>query len=74
MHQVPPGMTVIFHEGDDDFHEEDHEHDDVDSMPLDEDHPMWRSERVSLSSVGIDIGSSTSHLIFSRLILRRQGI
>ncbi|MGH7830626.1 MAG: ethanolamine ammonia-lyase reactivating factor EutA, partial [Candidatus Binatia bacterium] len=42
--------------------------------PLDEEHPMWRSERISLTSVGIDIGSSTSHLIFSRLILRRQGI
>ena len=62
--------TIIFHEGG----EEDHGHDDVDSMPLDEDHPMWRSERISLTSVGIDIGSSTSHLIFSRLVLRRQGI
>ncbi|MEE9185678.1 MAG: ethanolamine ammonia-lyase reactivating factor EutA [Candidatus Binatia bacterium] len=65
-----PEKTIIFHEGG----EEDHEHDDVDSMPLDEDHPMWRSERISLTSVGIDIGSSTSHLIFSRLVLRRQGI
>ncbi|MFQ5851447.1 MAG: ethanolamine ammonia-lyase reactivating factor EutA [Candidatus Binatia bacterium] len=62
--------TVIFHEGDDDYYEEDHEHE----MPLDEEHPMWRSERISLTSVGIDIGSSTSHLIFSRLVLRRQGI
>jgi ethanolamine utilization protein EutA len=44
------------------------------NMPMDEDHPMWRSERISLTSVGIDIGSSTSHLIFSRLVLRRQGI
>ncbi len=35
---------------------------------------MWRSERIALTSVGIDIGSSTSHLIFSRLVLRRQGI
>ena len=41
---------------------------------MDEDHPMWRSERITLNSVGIDIGSSTSHLIFSRLTLRRQGI
>ena len=62
--------TVIFHEGDDD----DHEHEDGPSMPLDEEHPMWRSERIALTSVGIDIGSSTSHLIFSRLVLRRQGI
>src|SRR5687767_10818247 len=41
---------------------------------MDEDHPMWRSERITLTSVGIDVGSSTSHLIFSRLTLRRQGI
>ena len=56
------------HEGhEDEFGEED-------DMPMDEDHPMWRSERITLNSVGIDIGSSTSHLIFSRLTLRRQGI
>jgi ethanolamine utilization protein EutA len=30
-------------------------------------------ERFTLTSVGIDIGSSTSHLVFSRLTLRRQG-
>jgi len=66
----------IFHEGPDHEHDAEHdwEHEDVADMPLDEEHPMWRSERISLTSVGIDIGSSTSHLIFSRLILRRQGI
>ena len=59
--------SAIFHEGHDHFHDHD--------MPgeWDEDHPMWRSERIILISVGIDIGSSTSHLIFSRLLLRRQG-
>jgi len=30
-------------------------------------------EMLTLQSVGIDIGSSTSHLVFSRLILRREG-
>ena len=30
--------------------------------------------RISLTSVGIDVGSSTSHLMFSRLVLERQGI
>ena len=65
------GVPFILHEGHD---HEDEEHEDVAFMPLDEEHPMWRSERISLNSVGIDIGSSTSHLIFSRLILRRQGI
>ena len=58
---------LYLHEGhDDDF--------DDDGAPMDEDHPMWRSERITLNSVGIDVGSSTSHLIFSRLTLRRQGI
>jgi ethanolamine utilization protein EutA len=56
------------HEGhDDDFDEDGGE-------LMDEEHPMWRSERITLNSVGIDIGSSTSHLIFSRLTLRRQGV
>src|SRR5687768_14527387 len=30
-------------------------------------------EMFRLRSVGIDIGSSTSHLVFSRLTLRREG-
>lgn len=30
-------------------------------------------ERFTLHSVGIDIGSSTTHTIFSRLVLRREG-
>jgi len=63
----PTETSLILHEG--------HDDDDHGQMEAaDEDHPMWRSERISLTSVGIDIGSSTSHLIFSRLILRRQGI
>ncbi len=67
MDRDPFELPLLCHEG-----HEDHDHDDT---PLpDEDHPMWRSERISLTSVGIDIGSSTSHLIFSRLLLRRQGI
>ena len=56
------------HEG----HEDDFDEDSGELM--DENHPMWRSERITLNSVGIDIGSSTSHLIFSRLTLRRQGV
>src|SRR3954464_14513491 len=30
-------------------------------------------EKLTLTSVGIDIGSSTSHLMFSRLTLQRKG-
>ncbi|MBI2348066.1 MAG: ethanolamine ammonia-lyase reactivating factor EutA [Deltaproteobacteria bacterium] len=61
--------TLIFHEG----YDFDDEHEGGDE-PMDEEHPMWRSERISLTSVGIDIGSSTSQPIFSRLVLRRQGL
>ncbi len=60
---------LILHEG----HEAEYG-DDEEGIVMDEDHPMWRSERITLNSVGIDIGSSTSHLIFSRLTLRRQGM
>ncbi len=33
---------------------------------------IWRQETVELTTVGIDIGSSTSHLLFARLLLQRQ--
>ena len=39
-----------------------------------QEHPLWKMERIELKSVGIDIGSSTSHLMFSRLVLRRLGV
>lgn len=66
MENLEPQVYKL-HEG----HDEDF---DDDEMVMDENHPMWRSERITLNSVGIDIGSSTSHLIFSRLTLRRQGV
>jgi ethanolamine utilization protein EutA len=47
---------------------------DFAELQSEEDHPLWKTERVELKSVGIDIGSSTSHLMFSRLVLRRFGI
>ena len=37
-----------------------------------EDEPLY-GERIEFKSVGIDIGSSTSHLMFSRLVLARGG-
>jgi ethanolamine utilization protein EutA len=61
------------HEGDQHEHD-DQGHEDVANMPLDENHPMWKTERIELHSVGIDIGSSTSHLMFSKLVLRRMGL
>lgn len=53
---------------------DDHGHDDhfdLDVEGISED--IEGIEMFSINSVGIDIGSSTSHLIFSRLTLRREG-
>lgn len=48
----------------------DHDHDFDDDGPL-EDNPLWRQDNVALSTVGIDIGSSGTQVIFSRVHLRR---
>ncbi len=52
--------------------EADHEHDDLPDLPL-EDNPIWIADHVSLTSVGVDIGSSGTQVIFSRINLRRPG-
>jgi ethanolamine utilization protein EutA len=59
-----------------DFHthdgEADHDHDDFDAdIPL-EQNPLWIADNVRLTSVGIDVGSSGTQVIFSRLHLRRM--
>lgn len=54
-------------------HEEeaDHEHDEFQyDGPLEE-NPLWIQDNVHLTSVGIDIGSSGTQVIFSRIHLRR---
>ena len=33
---------------------------------------LWKTENIALTTVGIDIGSSTSHLMFSRVRLQRK--
>ncbi|HYK79152.1 MAG TPA: ethanolamine ammonia-lyase reactivating factor EutA, partial [Micropepsaceae bacterium] len=49
----------------------DHDHDDFeDSGPLEE-NPLWIQDHVTLTSVGIDIGSSGTQVIFSKIHLRR---
>jgi ethanolamine utilization protein EutA len=50
----------------------DHDHDFPDDGPL-EDNPIWIQDHVTLTSVGIDIGSSGTQVIFSRIHLRRLG-
>src|SRR6202042_779406 len=50
----------------------DHDHDFPDDGTL-EDNPIWIADHVSLMTVGIDIGSSGTQVIFSRINLRRLG-
>jgi ethanolamine utilization protein EutA len=58
------------HDGEDAF---DHDHDDFGEEGSPESNPLWIQDHVSLTSVGIDIGSSGTQLIFSRINLRRLG-
>src|SRR5271166_4848228 len=58
------------HEGDADH---DHDHFEfADERPLEE-NPIWIQDHVTLVTVGIDIGSSGTQVIFSRINLRRYG-
>ena len=50
----------------------DHDHDDVDPGPL-EDNPIWQRDNVALTSVGIDVGSAGTQVIFSNIHLQRVG-
>jgi ethanolamine utilization protein EutA len=59
---------VHIHEGDADH---DHDHFEFDG-PLEE-NPLWIQDHVTLVSVGIDIGSAGTQVIFSRINLRRLG-
>jgi ethanolamine utilization protein EutA len=50
-------------------HHHDHDHDE-DEPPL-ADNPLWRQDNVVLHTVGMDIGSSGTQVLFSELHLRR---
>ena len=39
-----------------------------------EDHPLAKLDTIRLTSVGIDVGSATSQVLLSRLVMRRLGI
>src|SRR6202521_1578036 len=58
------------HDGDAD-HDHDHFEFDADG-PLEE-NPIWIADHVTLGTVGIDIGSAGTQVIFSRINLRRYG-
>jgi ethanolamine utilization protein EutA len=65
------GQDVVHeHDGDADH---DHDHFEVDADERLEDNPIWIQDHVTLVTVGIDIGSSGTQVIFSRINLRRYG-
>src|SRR5215212_10851698 len=47
-----------------------HDHDAFVDGPI-EDNPLWIADNVTLTSVGIDIGSAGTQVIFSKVHLRR---
>jgi ethanolamine utilization protein EutA len=69
-HQYGQEFNHVHEDGE----ESDHDHDDFNTDPgAPEDNALWQQDHVSLCSVGIDIGSSGTQVIFSRLQLRRLG-
>jgi len=51
-----------------------HDHDDDALYEQEEEHPLWKLDTITLTSVGIDVGTATSQIIFSKLVLRRLGL
>ena len=51
----------------------DHDHDNFESDLPPEQNPLWLADHVTLVSVGIDIGSAGTQVIFSKIHLRRMG-
>ena len=49
----------------------DHDHDDFEADGPLEENPLWIQDNVTLTSVGVDIGSSGTQVIFSKIHLRR---
>jgi len=70
-HTVDDHMFGEFYAHDHDG-DADHDHDDIDPGPL-EDNPIWQRDNVSLTSVGIDIGSAGTQILFSNIHLQRVG-
>ena len=53
----------------------DHDHDHFDAGPDDlESNSIWIQDNITLVSVGIDIGSSGTQIVFSKVQMRRHGV
>src|ERR1700754_4972087 len=56
------------------MHDLPHDHDhDARGLDVEEEHPLWKLDTITLTSVGIDVGTATSQILFSQLVLRRLG-
>src|SRR5881296_338779 len=62
----------IVHEHDE-YSDHDHDHFEFDDDGPLEQNPIWLQDHVTLLTVGIDIGSAGTQVIFSRINLRRYG-
>jgi ethanolamine utilization protein EutA len=74
----PPAHTLADHRfGDAMDHEHgpdaDHDHDTLEGLGPLEENPIWIQDNVVLTTVGMDIGSSGTQVIFSRVHMQRLG-
>jgi ethanolamine utilization protein EutA len=67
-HTMGVDGTHAHAEGD---YDHDHDHDDVGDYDVEND-ALWQQDHIQLVSVGIDIGSSGTQVIFSRVYMRRM--
>ncbi len=63
------GADVAHSHAEGDF-DHDHDHDDIGEYDVEND-ALWQQDHIELVSVGIDIGSSGTQVIFSRVHMRR---
>lgn len=66
-HMMGADGSHVHGEGD---YDHDHDHDDFGEYDLEHD-ALWQQDHIQLVSVGIDIGSSGTQVIFSRVQMRR---
>ena len=65
------GIDAAHYHDDDSDHDHDHDHDSEYKLDDPANESLWRQDNVILHSVGIDVGSSGTQVVFSKLHLRR---
>ncbi len=72
--QVLTRREYLHHHGPDPDHTPEDQHLGPEYEGPIEDHPLWQRDNVTLTSVGVDIGSAGTQILFSRMHLRRQAV